>query len=755
MAFDPNKITFFAKTDARGKNVQFGIKAKDRQRHMYVIGKTGMGKSTLLENMAVQDIMNGEGMAFIDPHGSAAETLLNYIPEHRIKDVLYFAPFDTDHPVSFNIMEDVGADKRHLVVSGLMSVFEKIWIDAWSARMAYILQNTLMALLETPGSTLLGVNRMLSDKDYRNMVISNVQDPGVRSFWVDEFAKYNERYMQEAGDAIKNKIGQFTANPIIRNIIGQPKSSFDIREIMDEKKILIMNLSKGLIGETNANLLGSMLTTRIYLAAMSRADLPPEKMRDMPNFYFYVDEFQSFANATFANILSEARKYHLNLTIAHQYIEQMEEEVRSAVFGNVGTIVAFRVGPFDAEILETIFTPKFLATDIVNLSFAQIYLTLMIDGIGSQPFSAETLPPIAPPAISRKQMAIVASRERFTRPRAEVEEVIRKFHEPVVVPRKPDRVQSTDTAPVMPRKYDTERRRVPEGASGRIPERAPARYEGAQRVMPRREVSETTTPASVPQEQKYVPRVVEKSESASEGLQVEAIPTPLVEAQVPATVQTPVPTPEPESLSAPSPTHIESPEEVLVSTLSAVPVEVVAPTQTPATPSPEPQREAPSQRSERNYTSPAPQQRSEKPRQEYPKRVQQADELRSVLKRIVETPKATHDASSFPKKQGVGDRTELKALLGNVLTQVKEEPTPSLVPEEKQSVTQTEKARENTHPHRHAGHTKKEYVRHMRPGAGAPKQEPAMHTQKSAEPPTPKELERMMRVTTSDKPPLS
>lgn len=436
MGFDPNKITFFAQTDARGQRVRFGIKAKDRQRHMYVIGKTGMGKSTLLENMAVQDIQNGEGMAFIDPHGSAAETLLSYIPEHRINDVVYFAPFDTEYPISFNIMEDVGEDKRHLVVSGLMSVFKKIWIDAWSARMEYILSNTLLALLEYPGSTLLGVNRMLSDKDYRKLVVDNVKDPGVRAFWVDEFAKYNERYMQEAGDAIKNKIGQFTGNPIIRNIIGQPKSSFDIRQMMDEKKIIIMNLSKGLIGESNANLLGSMLTTRIYLAAMSRADLSPEKMRETPNFYFYVDEFQSFANATFANILSEARKYHLNLTIAHQYIEQMEEEVRDAVFGNVGTIVAFRVGPFDAEVLETIFTPQFLATDIVNLGFAQVYLTLMIDGIGSQPFSAVTLPPITPPPVVFKDMAISESRRKFTRPRAEVEVEILAFHEPVVLPKK-------------------------------------------------------------------------------------------------------------------------------------------------------------------------------------------------------------------------------------------------------------------------------------------------------------------------------
>lgn len=436
MSFDPEQITFFAKTDARGREVPFGIKAKDRTRHVYVIGKTGMGKSTLLENMAVQDIQNGNGLAFIDPHGQTAETLLQYIPEERKDDVLYFAPFDTDYPVAFNVMEDVGPDKRHLVVSGLMSVFKKIWVDAWSARMEYILQNTLLALLEYPDSTLLGVNRMLSDKVYRKKVIDNISDPAVKSFWVDEFLKYNERYMQEAGDAIKNKIGQFTANPLIRNIIGQPKSSFDIRKIMDDRKILIMNLSKGLVGESNANLLGSMLTTRIYLAAMSRADLSMDAMKAAPNFYFYVDEFQSFANATFADILSEARKYKLNLTIAHQYIEQMEEEVRNAVFGNVGTIIAFRVGPFDAEVLETIFSPHFLATDIVNLGFAQIYLTLMIDGIGSQPFSAQTLPPIAPATISYRDVVAHLSREKFANRRAEVEEAINKWHQPIVEERR-------------------------------------------------------------------------------------------------------------------------------------------------------------------------------------------------------------------------------------------------------------------------------------------------------------------------------
>ena len=428
--FDPEKITYFAKTDARGQEVSFGIKAKDRQRHMYVVGKTGMGKSTLLENMAAQDIQNGEGMAFIDPHGSAAETLLEYVPEHRVKDVVYFAPFDLNHPVSFNVMEDVGPDKRHLVVSGLMSTFKKIWVDAWSARMEYILTNALLALIEYPDTTLLSVNRLFIDKKYREKVVDYIKDPAVKQYWTEEFANYTERFTAEALPAIQNKIGQFTGNPLIRNIIGQPHSSFDIRQLMDDKKILIMNLSKGLIGETNANLLGSMLTTRIYLAAMSRADLPVAQMRQMPNFYFYVDEFQSFANSTFANILSEARKYHLNLIIAHQYIAQMEEEVRDAVFGNVGTTIAFRVGPFDGEVLETVFAPRFEATDLVNLGFAQIYLTLMIDGIGSQPFSAQTLPPVQLPPVSCKGMVVESSRKLYANKREEVEELVVKLHTP-------------------------------------------------------------------------------------------------------------------------------------------------------------------------------------------------------------------------------------------------------------------------------------------------------------------------------------
>lgn len=418
---DEDSITYFAATDARGKKIPFGIKRKDRPRHMYVIGKTGMGKSTLLENMAIQDIRNGEGIAFIDPHGSAVEKLLDYVPAHRVNDVVYFAPFDLDNPIAFNVMEDVGYDKRHLVVSGLMATFKKIWVDAWSARMEYILSNTLLALLEYPGATLLGVNRMYTDKAYRKMVVENVKDPIVKDFWVKEFNTYTDRYTQEATPAIQNKIGQFTSNPLIRNIVGQPHSTFDIRDLMDKRKIILINLSKGLVGDTNMKLLGSMITTRIFLGAMSRANLPGHELAKAPPFYFYVDEFQNFANETFAEILSEARKYNLNLIIAHQYVEQMEEEVAAAVFGNVGTTIAFRVGPFDAEKLEVVFAPEFEPEDLVNLGARQIYLSLMIDGIGSRPFSAATIPPIEPPPRTYREEVIAASRTQFSFPRAGVE----------------------------------------------------------------------------------------------------------------------------------------------------------------------------------------------------------------------------------------------------------------------------------------------------------------------------------------------
>ncbi len=425
---DSQKVTYFAETDSRGERKPFGIRNADRSKHFYAIGKSGMGKSTLLENMAIQDIQNGHGLCFIDPHGGTAEKLLEYIPEERIKDVLYLAPFDMDYPVSFNVMEDVGADKRHLVVNGLMSVFEKIWEDAWSARMAYILQNTLLALLEYPGATLLAVNRMYTDKAFRQKVVDNVTDISVKSFWVDEYAKYTDKYAQEATPAIQNKIGQFAGNPLIRNIIGQAKSSFDIRKIMDERKIMIVNLSKGRVGEGNGRLLGSMLVTKIYLAAMSRADESATSLAKLPPFYLFVDEFQNFADKSFADILSEARKYKLCLTMAHQYIEQMEEEVRDAVFGNVGTMVSFRVGAYDADVLEKEFAPVFTAEDLVNLGLRQIYLKLMIDNVTSQPFSAVTLPPIQPQPTTYIEEITQHSRSSYAKLRSVVEKEIVDWH---------------------------------------------------------------------------------------------------------------------------------------------------------------------------------------------------------------------------------------------------------------------------------------------------------------------------------------
>ncbi len=425
---DTNSITYFAEIDRRNRRTPFGIKASDRTRHIYVIGKTGMGKSTMLENMAVQDIKEGNGMCFIDPHGQSIKKFLDYVPEERIEDVIYFAPFDVDNPISFNVMEDVGPDKRHLVAQGLLSAFKKIWgEDTFSDRMEHITNNTLLALLEYPGSTMLGMTKIFTDAKYRKKVVANITDPSVKAFWTEEFAGWDERYRKDAYAAILNKVGQFTSNPLIRNIVGQEKSSFDFRDVLDSKKILLVNLSIGQVGEANADLLGSMLTTKIYLAAMSRADVRTEELAKLPNFYLYIDEFQNLANDSFADILSQARKYKLNLTLAHQYIEQMPEVVRAAVFGNVGTMITFRVGATDAEQLEKEFSPEFTAEDLVNLGFAQIYLRLMIDGIGSNPFSARTLPPITKPDFSYKDEIIKYSRENFASPKKMVEEKIEEW----------------------------------------------------------------------------------------------------------------------------------------------------------------------------------------------------------------------------------------------------------------------------------------------------------------------------------------
>jgi len=423
-----NLITVFAKTNFRNKEVPFGIKTDDRRRHMYLIGKTGMGKTTLMENMVIQDIQNGHGVAFLDPHGDSVQRILDCVPASRINDVVYFNPADMEYPVAFNILESVDPKYKHLVASGLMGVFTKIWANLWSARMEYILNNTILALLDSPGNTLLGITRMYVDKKYRKKIVDNIKDPMVRAFWVDEFANYNEKYRTEAIAPIQNKVGQFLSSGIIRNIVGQPKSTIDLREIMDQRKILIMDLSKGKVGEDNSALLGAMLVTKIQLAAMSRTDI---EEKDRKDFYLYVDEFQNFATESFATILSEARKYRLNLIVGHQYIAQLEEDkstkVRDAIFGNVGTIVVFRIGAVDAEFLETEFEPIFTPNDLVNLPKYAIILKLMINGVASDPFSAMTLAPNPEHLTGNAEKVLKVSRERYANPAVEVEEKISRW----------------------------------------------------------------------------------------------------------------------------------------------------------------------------------------------------------------------------------------------------------------------------------------------------------------------------------------
>ena len=472
---EPTETVFLGETSFRNEKVRFGIKQDDRRRHMYVVGSTGMGKSEFLKSMAIQDIEAGRGLCFIDPHGDTAYDLLDYIPEERIKDVVYFDPDDLQFPIAFNVMEGTGFDYRHLVASGLVGVFKKIWgAEAWSGRMEYILNNTILALLEYPGSTLLGINRMMSVKEYRKEVVSKITDPIVKSFWVDEFAKYADKFATEATAAIQNKVGQFSSNNVIRNILGQPQSKINIRKIMDEGKIMIVNVSKGKIGEDASRLIGAFLITKIQLAAMSRVDIPESERKD---FFLYVDEFQNFATESFTNILSEARKYHLSLVMAHQYIKQMEEHVMDAVFGNVGTIVSFRVGAEDAELLEKWLQPDFMMNDIVHLGKRSMYLRLMISGISSRGFSASTLDRFPKLENSNRQAIIAASRETYSTPRSVVEKEISDWAGTVV--------EEASARPVAPRRDDRSFDR-PQARPYNLAQRLPASNQ-SRPPMPRRE----------------------------------------------------------------------------------------------------------------------------------------------------------------------------------------------------------------------------------------------------------------------------
>ncbi|MDO8335293.1 MAG: type IV secretion system DNA-binding domain-containing protein [Candidatus Saccharibacteria bacterium] len=412
------QISAFGVTNFRGINYQFGLQRSDRGRHIYIIGQTGAGKSGLLELFALSDVYHNQGYAIIDPHGDFAVNNLRFIPANRMKDVVYFNPADTAFPLGFNPMEVHDPSMKSNTSSEIIGVLKRMFGDSWGPRLEYILRYTILALLDYPGSTMLDITRMLTDKKFRKKVLEKCEDTVVQNFWNVEFASWNDKFASEAVAPVLNKVGAFTANPIIRNIIGQPKSTFDIREIMDEGKILIVNLSKGLIGEDNAAILGSFLVTKIQLAAMSRSDIP--NIEDRRPFYLYVDEFQNFATDSFATILSEARKYGLNLTVANQYVSQMDDTVRDAVFGNVGTMISFRVSADDAPILAKPFAPQFDPEDLLQMANRNFIINMVIKGDKAPAFSARTLglPPIQ---ADNSPQIVELSRRSYSRSREEVE----------------------------------------------------------------------------------------------------------------------------------------------------------------------------------------------------------------------------------------------------------------------------------------------------------------------------------------------
>ena len=426
--FPEKDLTILGETDYRGQKKRFGIKPVDRARHVYILGKTGMGKSVLLENMVHSDIQAGRGVCIVDPHGDTADAALKSIPAHRVEDVILFDPSDSMYPVAFNPFEGVNPENRNLVASGILGIFKKIYGEvSWGPRMEYVLRNTILALVENKDSTMLGITRMLVDGEYRAKMLANVTDPLVKAFWYDEFAQIQPRNLQEVISPIQNKVGQFLQSKVIRNIVGQPRGAFDFRRAMDEKKIVICNLSRGKLGDDNASLLGAMVITKIQLDAMSRADIPEEQRVD---FTLYVDEFQNFATDAFAHILAEARKYHLSLVMANQYIAQMPETVRDAVFGNVGTIISFQVGYDDAKYLTQQFKEIVSDDDLVGISKYHVYTNLLVDGHPANPFSVATLPPPSrDAAFGQVEKVREYTRKTYARPRDEVEAEINKWAE--------------------------------------------------------------------------------------------------------------------------------------------------------------------------------------------------------------------------------------------------------------------------------------------------------------------------------------
>jgi type IV secretory pathway TraG/TraD family ATPase VirD4 len=381
------RLTFLGRLNFRNDRRMFGIRQADRRAHVYIIGKTGTGKSTLLETMIRQDIGTGQGAALLDPHGDLVERLLAWLPDSRKRDLVYFNVPDAVHPLSFNPLERVPPAKRSLAASGLLEVFKKLWADSWGPRLEHLLRNSLLALLDQPEATLADILRLLDEPDYRRGVIDRTTNAQVRRFWLREYAAYPARFRAEVIAPLQNKVGAFLADPILRAILTQPKSSYDLREVMDRGCILLVNLAKGKIGEDSAALLGALLVSRIGLAGLSRTDTREEDRRD---FFLYLDEFPTFTTLSLATMLSELRKYRVSLLLAHQYLSQLDLQVRDAILGNVGTLISFRLGVEDAEVLEKEFQPEFKAEDLVNLPNHSVYLKLMVKGVVSRPFSAET-----------------------------------------------------------------------------------------------------------------------------------------------------------------------------------------------------------------------------------------------------------------------------------------------------------------------------------------------------------------------------
>lgn len=406
-----------------GGESPFGLSRGDRRHHLYLIGKTGTGKSTLLRNLIIQDLEAGEGVGIIDPHGDLAEELLDFVPSWRTDHVVYFNPADQEYPIAFNLLCNVAPEKRHLVASGLVGTLKSIWRDSWGPRLEYILYAACAALLECDNVTILGIQRMLVDNGYRSWVVRQVTDPVVRAFWVNEFGRYDHRFLQEAIAPIQNKVGQLLMAPPIRNIFGQVKSKLDVRFMMDQQRIFIANLSKGQLGEEKASLIGSLLVTQFQLAAMERADVPEPSRRD---FYLHIDEFHNFSTDSFAAILSEARKYRLCLTLSHQYLDQLREGLREAVFGNVGSVVAFRVGEGDGPALERELSGAYTARHLADLGNHEVCVRLLSGGTYGAPFMGTTFPPLSPKHQKRATI-IRRSRERYATPRSIVEERIGRW----------------------------------------------------------------------------------------------------------------------------------------------------------------------------------------------------------------------------------------------------------------------------------------------------------------------------------------